>query len=194
MTTAAVTTQATGSVLLAVSLQDNVNSSSPTDNYNNPWTPLGPKHNYTGASAPWYHAMWAAPSAAGGPGHTLTVAKPGFPGSEASLEFIEIKNATRIKEYVYAWTEDTAAPTTPSITTTGPAVLIAVWAGGSWSLNHTAVPNNGFTVIDSYLILGANSGIQVAIAMKQVAQAGTYSTTWAVTPTQGSGCFLVAIE
>jgi len=48
----------------------------------------------------------------------------------------------------------------------GPATLIAIWGGDSFELDHTAVPDNGFTVIDSYLNFGNNgeTGVQVAIS------------------------------
>lgn len=191
--TAPVTTHV-GSTLLAISLQSVNNPAAPTDNYANTWTPLGPKHYYAPPSDPWYHAVWAATNAKGGSGHTLSVAKPGYPASEATLELLEVLNSSKVGSYVYAWNGVGPQHTTPAVTTHGPAVLVAIWTGGGWFLEHTAVPDNGFTVIDAYLMLGGTSGIQVAVAVKQVLQAGTYTTTWTATPTQDAGCFLIAIE
>jgi hypothetical protein len=49
-------------------------------------------------------------------------------------------------------------------------------------------------MVDSYLNLGPTSGVQIAIAVKQVATAGTYTMTWTATPVQGAACYLIAIE
>ena len=80
------------------------------------------------------------------------------------------------------------------MTTDGPATLVAIWGGESFDLSHTAVPDNGFVVIDSYLDLGPTSAVQVAIAAKEVTQAGTYTVRWTSTPSQGCACYLIAIE
>jgi len=41
-------------------------------------------------------------------------------------------------------------------------------------VKHTSArPDNDFTVIDSYLLLTDNSGVQCAVAYKQVDAAGT---------------------
>ncbi len=63
------------------------------------------------------------------------------------------------------------------MTTTGPATLVAFWWGdGNVDFVHTAIPNNGFNVIDSFLPTGAL--IQSAVATKDVSAAGTYNVTW----------------
>lgn len=69
-----------------------------------------------------------------------------------------------------------------------------MWGGDASGLAHTAMPGDGFRVIDSYLALGPTSGIQIAIAAKQVSAAGTYSVTWTATPPQGATCYLIAVE
>jgi hypothetical protein len=80
------------------------------------------------------------------------------------------------------------------VTTTGPATLIAVWWGDGGVKRMTAVPNNGFAVIDSYLMLPDNSGVQCAVAYKQVAAAGTYNVSWAGAPAQGAILWLLAFQ
>jgi hypothetical protein len=80
------------------------------------------------------------------------------------------------------------------VTTTGPALLIAVWGGDAWELRHTATPGDGFQLIESYLALGPTSGVQIAIAAKQVTAPGTYSMTWTATPDQGAACYLIAVQ
>ena len=85
-------------------------------------------------------------------------------------------------------------PTTSlSVTTTGPATLVAFWWGDAGTnSNKTAVPNNGFVVIDSILQSGAL--VQCAVAAKEVAAAGTYNVTWTATPQQGAQLWLVAVQ
>ena len=58
----------------------------------------------------------------------------------------------------------------------------------------TAVPNNGFSVIDSFLKLPDNSGVQCAVAYKQVATAGTYNVSWTGAPIQGAILWLFAFQ
>jgi len=84
--------------------------------------------------------------------------------------------------------------TAGKVRTEGPATLIAIWGGDSSELKHTAMPSDGFRVIDAYLNLGPTSGVQVAVAVKQVDRAGTYSVSWNATPEQGAACYLIAVE
>ena len=83
--------------------------------------------------------------------------------------------------------------TSQSIVTTGPATLIAFWWGDAdGSMAHTAVPNNGFAVIDSFL--DAGNLVQCAVAVKRVEAAGTYSVTWTSVPGQGAQLWIVAVQ
>jgi len=195
-TTKPVVTQPTGSTLLAVSLGWISNYATPTDSLTNTWTSLGGMHPYATADSQtnFYTAAWAVPAARGGAGETLSAVKAGDPTGEISLALIEIKNGGVVKQVAYAYPSSDKPITPGSVTTSGPATLIAVWSGDSWDLSHTAVPNNGFTVFDSYLKLGPTSGVQVALASKDVPAAGTYSVTWTETPAQGAACYLIAIE
>src|SRR5262249_17792769 len=83
-----------------------------------------------------------------------------------------------------------------SITVDGPATLIAIWGGDSGALGqHAAVPDNGFAVIDSYLDFGdGQTGVQVAVAAKEVTAPGTYTVRWTSTPEQGCACYLIAVR
>ena len=75
----------------------------------------------------------------------------------------------------------------------GPATLVAYWWGDAGvDDDKTAVPDNGFTVVDSILLAGAL--VQCAVATKEVAEAGTYDVTWTATPTQGAQLWLVAVQ
>jgi hypothetical protein len=58
--------------------------------------------------------------------------------------------------------------------------------------DKTAVPDSGFTVVDSVLASGAL--VQCAVAVRQVSAAGTYNVTWAATPAQGAQLWIVAVQ
>jgi hypothetical protein len=91
------------------------------------------------------------------------------------------------------WTKVTSPPQTSlNVTTTGAATLVAIWAGDSGANSVTAVPNNGFTTIDSQLM--AVCQVEAVVATKDVAGAGTYNVTWTATPTQGAHMYLVAVQ
>ena len=189
-TTPPITTQPSGSTLLALSMGWVVNFAAPTDSFANTWTQIGGKHIYAGTD--FYTALWDVAAAQGGAGHTLSVAKAGRPAGEISLAFIEVANGGDVRA-IYKLAA--AGHETPgSITVDRPATLIAIWGGDSFELTHTAVPDNGFNVFDYYLVLGPTSGVQVAIASKQVSTPGTYTVNWTSTPTQNAACYLIAVE
>ncbi len=83
--------------------------------------------------------------------------------------------------------------TSQSVTTTGPATLVAAWFGDDASaVAANPIPNNGFTRIE--LVSDAVETVQMAIATKDVATAGTYNVTWDTTPVQGAQLYLVAVQ
>jgi hypothetical protein len=43
-------------------------------------------------------------------------------------------------------------------------------------------------------VLGPSSGVQVAIAAKQVSTPGNYTVNWTSTPQQNAACYLIAVE
>jgi hypothetical protein len=72
-------------------------------------------------------------------------------------------------------------------------VLVAWWWGDAdVRYNKTAVPDSGFSVIDSVLAEGAL--VQCAVAVRQVDSAGTYHVTWNATPLQGAQLWIVAVQ
>ena len=161
----------------------------PTDNKANaPYQTLG-EHAYT-RYADSGTGLYAFPGLAGGAGHVVRNATPS--DDEITLAAVEVVNGTTIKQV--EWNEALAAPlTSRSVTTTGPATLVAFWWGDAGvDSNKTATPNNGFTVVDSILQSGAL--VQCAVAVKNVAQAGTYDVTWTATPAQGAQLWLIAIQ
>jgi len=189
--TPSLTTLASGSVLLASTGRGVDAAQAPvTDNRGNTYVQIGvaePYHYYPTSST----AVYAASAAAGGAGHIVTAPNSaGAPSDETTLAVVEIQNASHIQDF--QWNDALSSPyTSLSVTTTGPATLVAFWWGeGDATVTHTASPDSGFTVIDSVLATG--SLVQVAVATKNVTAAGTYSVTWA--SGEGAQLWLIAVQ
>jgi hypothetical protein len=161
----------------------------PSDNKGNAFTLLGQDQKYTRYPDSGT-ALYAGANITGGANHVISTTTP----SEDEITFaaVEVVNGTRVQQF--EWNEQLQAPlTSRSVTTTGPATLVAFWWGDAPEpQNKTAVPNNGFFVIDSILQSGAL--VQCAVAVKNVTAAGTYDVTWTATPAQGAQLWLVAIQ
>ncbi|OOG53852.1 hypothetical protein B0E47_11645 [Rhodanobacter sp. B05] len=212
------TTQASGSSLLALVSSYASNPDGPTDSYANHWTPLGGSVVYRNYEGRFDARAYVALSVKGGPGHTISVVKPGRPAGEISVPFIEITGANQLQDvarnypglslaeralnkFKRGWRKLTGVAlgtstvlTSGAVTTTGPATLVAVWWGDGRVLKMTATPGDGFKLIDSFLDLPPNSGVQCAVAVKQVAVAGTYKVSWSGTPAQGAILWLFAFQ
>lgn len=192
LSTASMATRAAGSTVLVCVGRGLVRGHSrPTDNKGNNYVQLDTSHVYTlwlGSGT----ALYACEQAAGGAGHVVTAAKP-TPADETTLSAVEIVNGGVVREV--KWNEVLAgnALTSQSVTTSGPALLVAWWWGDADSQNiKTAVPDSGFTVIDSILEQGAL--VQCAVAVRQVSAAGTYQVTWTATPIQGAQLWIAAVQ
>ena len=193
ISTPAMTTQMSGSTML-VCLSGDVNAAftgAPTDNKGNtPYVQLGAMHRYT-LYGGYGTALYAFSPAGGGRGHVITTSTT-YP-QEVTLSAVEIKNGGVIEDFKWNEVLKGNPLTSLTVTTTGPATLIAFWWGdGDGSFAHTAIPNNGFTVIDSLLPPG--SLIQTAVATKDVPVAGTYDVTWDSAGEQGAQLWLVAVQ
>jgi hypothetical protein len=191
--TAPIATQASGSSFVAFSAGFASNSNLPTDNKSNTWTMLGTPIVYNGYGGAFDVKAYLALSGAGGSGHVVTIVKNGEPAGELTLPFVEIRNAN-ILQSVIANYPTGAALTSGSVATTGPAVLVAFWFGDGDGLTHTAVPNNGFTVIENFVNLPPLSAVQCVVAFKQVSSAGTYNVTWTQMPDPGAPLWLFAFQ
>ncbi len=163
----------------------------PTDNKGNSYPLLDSVHTYAPEWSISGEALYASLLAAGGTGHVFTAPMPGPGSDEITMAVIEVKNGGVIQEA--QWTNVLFSPsqTSLSVTTTQAATLVAVWTGHGGSVD-TAVPDNGFTKVEE--ILTGNCFIQVVVATKEVAEAGTYDVTWTATPTQGANLWLVAVQ
>jgi hypothetical protein len=182
-----------GSALIVFLSGYTSNSGPPTDTYANTW-PLDSSQFYLPYGTAFQVRAYAKINAAGGNGHQITFNKIDVPAGELTIPFIEVRNVSSIAQRTLNYVNQGSPLTSNAVTTTGPAVLVAAWWGDAGSQNHTAVPNNGFTVIDSYLALPASLGVQCAIAYREVSSAGTYDVTWTETPDQGAALWLFALQ
>lgn len=190
--TAALATQPGSLMVASVGRGDITAFAAPTGSQGGVYDRVDGPHNYTHYQGSGT-ALYQKANATTGGGYTVTVSNK--PSDEITLAVVEILGGGTVRS---VWNEvvqpQNAVPlTSKSITTTGPATLVAFWWGDAPEpQNKTAVPNNGFTVIDSILKEGAL--VQCAVAVKEVSAAGTYDVTWTATPTQGAQMYLLAIE
>jgi hypothetical protein len=208
LVTPAITTQPSGSVIVVGIGRGNKNNFSlgaPTDNKGNtPYQQLDIMHPYRDFDVSGT-AVYAFAGAKCGSGFQLT-AKNG-PGNDASnvdemtLFAVEILDASKIQ--AVQWAENPAdnnppsQVTSPSVTTTGPATLIAFWWGeyatpSDAPLIGPVTPDSTFSLIDSQLYAANN--VQGAMAVRNVAQAGTFSVTWTAKPAQDAQMWLIAVQ
>lgn len=216
--TSSLHTQDNGSSLLVLVAGHADNSAEPTDSYANTWKRVGDAVTYNGYDGRFNARAYIAIGARGGKRHTVQVVKEGSPNGEITIPFVEIVHAGKLQDVAQnyptpgvaaraankltrAWQGMVGNPdststtlTSGTVTTTGPATLVAVWLGDAYIYRMSAVPGDGFKVIDSYLSLPPNSGVQAAVAVKEVSQAGTYSVTWNDSPAQGAILWLFAFQ
>ena len=192
-TTSPINTQASGSSLVAFTAGYASNTGGPADTYSNTWTHAGTEV-YTGWSGVFDVRGYYVEVAAGGSSHTVTFQKDGQPAGEITIPFVEIKNAGELVDYAQNYPASGSPLTSGSVTTTGPALLVAFWWGDAGGLTHDASPNNGFTLIEEFGDLPPNSAVQCFVAVKEVSAAGTYDVTWTETPDQGAPLWLFAFQ
>lgn len=192
LTTPPMTTAPGSTIIVAIGRGDVTAHAPPTDTLGNPPArQLGETHTYTS----WPKsgtALYALTATAAGAGHAIRATTPH--ADEITLAAVEVREGGRVE--AVAWNEvlDGSPQRSRSVTTTGPATLIAVWWGDGAYLRHdkTAVPDSGFAVVDA--VLSAGELVQCAVAVKNVSQAGTYDVTWKATPHQGAQLWLVAVQ
>ncbi|MBC7482727.1 MAG: hypothetical protein H7337_12690 [Rhizobacter sp.] len=192
LSTAALGTRSVGSTLLACVGRGVVSThAKPTDNKGNAYLQAVSTHTYTLWPSSGT-ALYVSEQAAGGAGHVVTAAKPA-PADETTLSVVEVISGGQLGEV--KWSEVLAGrpQTSECVTTTGPALLVAWWWGdANVKCDKTAVPDNGFTVIDAILLEGAL--VQCAVAVQQVSEAGTWQVTWTATPVQGAQLWIAAVH
>ena len=203
ISTPKITTAASGSTIVVSVGRGEIakfSAASMTDTAGNaPYQKQGP-HAYEPAFPDSGTALYTFTSARGGPGFQLTTsAGQNMKGQldETTIAAVEVVEGTRIQ--AQAWNEvvqprDPVPVTSNSVTTTGPATLVAFWWGDGFpGTPQSATPNNGFTLVDTNAF-ETGSCVQCAVAVKNVSAAGTYNVTWTSTPIQGAQLWLVAVQ
>ncbi|HEX8113881.1 MAG TPA: hypothetical protein VF516_39385, partial [Kofleriaceae bacterium] len=158
---------------------------------NTPYQKQGP-HPYTPAFPDSGTALYTFTNARGGPNFQVTTSTGRNANGqldEITIAAVEVVEGTRIQDQ--QWNEvvqaqDPVPVTSNSVTTTGPATLVAFWWGDGFpGTPQSATPGNGFSLIDSNAF-ETDSFVQCAVAVKNVSTAGTYHVTWTSTPIQGA--------
>jgi hypothetical protein len=192
LTTSSINTSPSGSTILVwVGCGTSGDLSAvPTDNKGNTYVGLG-MHTFAPNYSSDGEQMYVCTNAVGGTGHTFTFTVPPLP--ELQIVVVEIKNGGVLQDVKYNTVLSPNANTSLNVTATGPATIVALWAGDAGGANFTAVPNNSLTVIQSFLYLPNDYGFEYAEATKNVT-AGTYNVTWTETPVEGAHLWLAVVQ
>jgi hypothetical protein len=191
ITTSAMTTRSSGStILVGVGRGNNLAHATPTDSKGNTYSQLGSSHTYTKWAGSGTALYACEGTTGGGSGHQVTVSNQ--PWDEITVGVVEVVNGGGVEDY--QWNEDLTDPATSlAVTTAGPAVLVAFWFGdGGVGSVHTATPGNGFSIVESLTLDGGL--VQLTVATRFVAGAGTYSVEWRSTSGEGAQLYLVAVR
>lgn len=199
-------TQPSNSVMLAVLMRENWTSdpSAPTDNKGNTYAIVNGPNTYSGFPSA-RTALYAKTNAVGGASHVLSATWPlkNSSGAEMSLLAVEVPTgrATAIvQDASFVERASAASVTSVSVTTTGPAMLVAFWLGTGGVITvgtaHPGSPQAPFTAIpnaDTAVAIHNNGYIQGKSAYAYVTAPGTYTATWTGT-SEGAQLYLVAIQ
>ena len=175
MTTPAVTTPTSGSIILVQVLTQNTGTlSSLTDNKGNTYTRIGSAQTYAGVGASSY--LYTCVNAKGGAGQTWSLNKtPTYEDNEATLFVVVLSGASALGEVTYSNTQsnNSAYP----LVTTGPnSLVVSFWGPADFTGSQSAPTNDyyapaGWTRLDiGNNSLNSNSG---ADAWQTVPTAGT---------------------
>jgi hypothetical protein len=111
------------------------------------------------------------------------------------MNVIVLANAGAVQDVEYNTVLSPSPNMSSNVTATGPAMLVALWAGDAGGDTFSAVPNNGFSVVLSFLDLAPTGGVGFENAEAVLTtNAGTYSVTWAESPTEGAHLWMVAVQ
>lgn len=146
-------------------------------------------------------ALYAARAIAGGADHVVSAewGEGGGAGDEITLTVIEVRGASDVVDDGFVERDAGEALTSAPVTTTGPALLVAIWWGTGGvrprGTRHVAVPEAGFERVEAAtgLVSLSDSGyIQCAVATRAVG-AGEHTITW-TSDGEGAQLYLVALE
>jgi len=193
-TTPAMTTQARDSVFVAFNAGYASNDARPSDTYGNTWKRLGHAATYANYGDRFNVNAWVALGGRGGANHTVSIVKRGEPKGELSLPFVEVRDARRVAAFAQSYADPSLVVASDAIEVDGPATLLAFWWGDGGVKQMTATPGDGFTLIDAFVQLPDESGVQGAVAWRQVSEAGRYRVHWTAAPVQGASLWIIAIQ
>lgn len=192
--TRAVDTQTAGSVFVVFNAGYTSNGAIPTDTYHNRWRSLGRAMTYANYGERFDVKAYVALDGKGGPAHTVSIVKRGEPAGELSLPFVEVRHATRVQAMAQSYAAPALVVASDEIEVDGPATLLAFWWGDGGVKRMTVTPGDGFELIDAFTELPDESGVQGAVAWREVTEAGTYRVHWTAAPVQGAALWLIAIR
>jgi hypothetical protein len=185
-------TSASGSSLLAFVAGYAANDASPRDSYHNQWRMNGPPMVYRGYQGRFNVRAYVSEESRGGVAHRVDVAKAAVPEGELTLAVVEVRGAGRLVDSARVYPEPALRIASGSVSTDGPALLVAAWWGDGSGLRHVVIPGDGFRVIERFTSLPPNSAVQGVIAVRQVDRSGSYRVTWNAVPRQGAVLWLFA--
>jgi len=193
-TTPPVATQAQGSLFVVFNAGYASNDAKPSDTYRNTWKPLGKPATYANYGDRFNVNAWVARDGKGGANHTVSIVKRGEPKGELSMPFVEVRNAHRVSAFAQSYADASLIVASDAVEVDGPATLLAFWWGDGGVKQMTATPGDGFQLIDAFVQLPDESGVQGAVAWRQVTEPGTYRVHWTAAPVQGASLWIIAIQ
>jgi hypothetical protein len=177
---------------------DFANIATPTDNKSNTYTQRGSDQVYAAGLWPGFGIRtYAVTSGSGGNSHTIQTVK-GLSTEELSIAGFEIARSSSI----VATNQSNSAPTGlgvgyagPSITTTGAAMILALWSGdGDTTVTDQSVNVAAPWSLVEFKFIPLTAYVQFAVAVLQVPVAGTYSAYWTPAANQGAAMSIIAIQ
>lgn len=198
--TVVLTGKTAGSSIVVFSMGEFARMATPTDTSGTSFTKRGTDQAYAGGLWVGFGPrVYANASVSGSGSYTVSVDKDNaFPLEEITVAVFEVLNGA---SFVQSQGNAAAAGagvgySSPSITTTGPAVIFAAWSGDGDTGNNpkdVAVSGSGWSLIESSF-KSSTPYVQFAIAVREVSGAGTYSCTWTPTASQGAAMQMLAVQ
>lgn len=190
-------TQAAGSSIVAFAFGYQPGYTFSTDNKGNSYTSQGAQGYSGGQWSGFGIEAFVKANAAGGSGHVVGFTKSA-PTDESTLLVCEVVGAT-VKQasanVARAGAGAGVAYNSGDVVVTGPALLVCAWTGDSAGNvgSVAAYPGSGWSLLES-LFLQNTSYVQAALAVRQVAAAGTYNCPWTPDINQGGAISIVAFQ
>lgn len=190
VTTAGVTTQATGSILVVGAIWETAAFTSITDSKSNSYTQIGTEQTIGGFKARLYYVE----NATGGSSHTFTLTTGGgnIFGTVLALEVIGGATASSLDQSNQQ--TDSASPfTSPSITTTNANdILVSACMSDGIANPMDFAESTGFTVN-----ITRNSGASfypMALGTRIVSSTGSYNSSWTTASGANAAVFIASFK